>query len=66
MGAAGLDTTGSLVDGYNWRTYDFVIVDDRDKSLVLPDGIKALGKVGNVTWLKQCLVSRFQRGTLGS
>lgn len=56
LGAASLDKVATL-DGVNPKSYDFVIVEDRDKSQRIPAAHKASNQLCNVSWLKQCVVS---------
>ena len=36
---------------------DYIMIEDRDESLKIPNKVKEHERVCNVPWLKQCLVS---------
>lgn len=39
------------------ENHDLVIVDNRDKSIHVPDDLVESGKLANVVWLKSCLLT---------
>ncbi|RXK42091.1 hypothetical protein M231_00448 [Tremella mesenterica] len=57
MGASRYDTTTSVPSIPVMNTWDYVLVEDRDKGVDVPDLAKASGKVGNLNWFKQCLIN---------
>lgn len=53
---ASLTSTNKFPAGAD-AAYDLIVVDNRDKSVHVPDAMVTSGKLANVVWLKSCLLS---------
>lgn len=58
MGAVAVDCVQSLASAKDVKGYDFVLLEDREKKIDLPDWLRNLDQTCNIPWLKQCLVSQ--------
>lgn len=57
--ALGAQLTSASKFPANADEYDLIVVENRDKSVSVPDAMVASGKLANVVWLKACLLSGF-------
>jgi len=66
MGAIAVDTTQAISSLKETNGYDYVLVEDREKKRDLPSWLKALDRICNIPWLKQCLVSPCVQSKMGA
>lgn len=55
--ALGAQLTSGAKFPPNADSYDLIIVENRDKTISVPDAMVASGKLANVVWLKSCLLT---------
>ena len=54
---ATLTSTSKFPSDTSADEYDLIIVENRDKSVSVPDAMVASGRLANVVWLKSCLLT---------
>lgn len=54
---ASLTSAGKFPSDADAAGFDLLVVENRDKSVHVPDAMVASGKLANVVWLKSCLLT---------